>query len=102
MIGPLPLLLQRLAVEPPTFGGAEARRALGPALSLFVGRGLLREVVPAACAPCPECGPAHLGRVEYGRRGGAAVTEGYLVCPECGVSPVDPDDLRRWEVDAAG
>lgn len=91
-------VLTALDGQRPVIPGEAAREWPAPLLAHLIAAGLLTEIAPArslACAGCPEapfcdviCTERHTGE----RRA-------LLACPNCGLTEIPLDVLRRWQVE---
>jgi hypothetical protein len=60
--------------------------------------GILQEVQPATTVECDACFERHVEVVEYVEGPPGSELRAYIVCPESGRVKVDPQRLRRWEI----
>ncbi len=93
---PLSLILRRLESSPPTI----TRTELGSVLQRLEPLGLLRQAEPARALPCPECDGSRQLPVEFIKHKKTGQMHGYIACPECGSSEIDPRKLERWRIDS--
>jgi hypothetical protein len=68
-------------------------------LEHWLATGVLKPISPARSLPCLSCGGDHVGEVVFLDGAEPRQVRAYLPCPNCGPSPVELDDLRRWRVD---
>lgn len=89
-------LLSRWEIDPPIFHAPETARWTKEDWSFIEKHRLLRELEPAGSANCRDCSRRY--EVEYicDRDGNQ---RGYIHCDDCGLEPVEPDRLKRWELD---
>ena len=92
---PLSLILRRLESNPPTITKTE----LGAAIEQLQQLGLLRQAEPARSVPCPECDGSRNLSVEFIKDNTTGRMHGFIACPECGTSEIDPRKLERWRID---
>jgi hypothetical protein len=95
----LRLLLQRLDLDPPRLHMEEAWDVLGASLEPLVACGLLRETAPSRFTTCWECGGSRTIQVIHLSRPGSPERVPFLPCPQCGPVRIDPEQLRRWDID---
>ena len=92
-------ILKRLESEPPVFCAEEVRSRFGPMFTALVSRELLRRANPATSFSCMDCG-GHACPVEFIKNEKTGQEHGYISCPECGVTRIDKEHLKRWQVSA--
>ena len=90
-------ILKRLESEPPLFCADEVRSSFGPAIAWLEELDYLRRARPKGVWICTACS-GHACRVQFLQNAGTKAQSGYYCCPECGVSPIDKDRLKRWRV----
>ncbi len=96
-IEPFRQLLSRADDDPARFDGDEVANWPAGGLDRLIAMGFLIETYPAESVACDACGENHVESVRWidtpdVRR------RAYIVCPEAGRVPVDPDRLRQWNV----
>jgi hypothetical protein len=96
------LLLQRLDRDPPQFYAEEVRDEFGDDLGGLIEAGLLREAPPTRLVICWGCGGSRTLPVFYLSPQASPDRFPYVMCPECGLSPVSPQQQQRWSVDLQG
>ncbi|WDI41477.1 hypothetical protein [Bremerella sp. P1] len=80
----------------PVFQASETIRWKSDDWAVIEEYQLLREIEPSGFANCSDCSRRY--EVEYiSERGGGL--NGYINCEDCGLERVDPDRLKRWEID---
>lgn len=89
------MILRRLESKPPTITKTE----IGAALEHLQQLGLLRQAEPARSLPCPECDGSRNLQVEFIKDNKTGRMHGFIACPECGTSEIDPRKLERWRID---
>lgn len=89
------MILRRLESNPPTITKTE----LGAASEQLQQLGLLRQAEPARSLPCPECDGSRNLSVEFIKDIKTGRMHGFIACPECGASEIDPRKLERWRID---
>ncbi len=60
--------------------------------------GLLRPAEAASSFTCRECDGSRALNVEFIHGTQPGLMHGYIHCPECGFTEIDPRDLDRWRV----
>ena len=88
------LILKRLESNLPRM----LRNELRGSLPMLEKLGLLRQAEAASSATCRECDGGRALNVEFIRDSQTGLMHGYIHCPECGLSEVDPRELDRWRV----
>lgn len=96
MPNPLSPLFSRWEANPPVISATETRRPLKDVLSILQAGSLLREIAATGSVDCPDC--SRRCRVEP-MQNLDGTHRGYIQCRDCGISPVSPEMLRRWEID---
>jgi hypothetical protein len=97
LVDALGAVLERVECEPPLFHAEEVNCWPVELLEQWLGCGLLRPITPALTMPCEMCGGRHTERVVF--LSGADGVHAYVPCRTCGPNRIDPDRLRRWELD---
>ncbi len=83
-----------LGLDEPTLRAASLSEHERAAADELAKSGVFALLPPAESAPCSGCGCGSLLPVHADPRGL------WVYCPACGPSSIDPDDLRRWQLDS--
>ena len=90
-------ILKRLESEPSLFCAEEVRSCFGPVITTLESRKLLRRAKSATSLVCVDCG-GHACQVAFVKNEKTGQQHGYISCPECGVTQIDKEHLKRWQV----
>lgn len=93
-------LLTALDGQRPVIAGEAVREWPPEQLAELTAAGLLTEIAPARSLACPGCTEAPFCDVICTERH-TGERRMLLACPNCGMTEIPLDDLRRWQVDRA-
>ena len=89
------MITRRLESSPPKI----SRTELGDSLARLEQLGLLRQAESASTSVCRDCEGGRALTVEYLRNRQTGEMDGFIHCPQCGFTEVNPRDLDRWRID---
>jgi hypothetical protein len=76
-----------------------SRNELRGSLATLEKLGLLRPAEAASTSVCRDCDGGRALSVEFIRDRLSGSMHGYIHCPHCGLTEVDPRELDRWRID---
>ena len=98
-VDPMAPVWQRLDNEPAVFYAGRPEAAFVAAKDRLIELGFVRATEPARIALCQSCGDGHLARIQWVEDQIAGTRRAFIPCPTCGLVAIDPERLRRWDID---